>query len=58
MRRHMIRCFVTAVLAAVWLKVPFVWMDLVGFALILSTTFILSVPDLKKAARNDKEAAK
>ena len=47
-----------AVLAAVWLKVPFVWMDLLGFALILSTTFILSVPDLKKAAHHDKEAAK
>ena len=37
-----------AVLSAVWLGVGFVAMDLVGFALILLTTFILAVPDLKK----------
>ena len=42
-----------AVLAAVWLKVPFALLDLVGFVLILATTFILSVPDLKKAARHE-----
>lgn len=46
-----------AVLAAVWLKVPFVWMDLVGFVLILSTTFILSIPDLKKAAHHEQKEA-
>lgn len=46
-----------AVLAAVWLKVPFVWMDLLGFALILSTTFILSIPDLKKAAHHEQKEA-
>ena len=39
-----------AVLSAVWLKVPFTGMDLLGFALILSTTVILAVPDLKNSA--------
>ena len=39
-----------AVLSAVWLKVPFTGMDLLGFALILSTTVILAAPDLKKGA--------
>ena len=33
--------------------VKYILLDLVGFVLILATTFILSVPDLKKAARHE-----
>lgn len=46
-----------AALAAIWLKVPFIAMDLVGFVLILSTTFILSIPDLRKATHHEQEKA-
>lgn len=40
-----------AVLSAVWLQVPFAGMDILGFALILSTTVILSIPNLRHGVK-------
>lgn len=38
----------SAFLSAVWLKVPFAGLDYVGFALVISTIFITSIPSRKK----------
>lgn len=35
-------------LSALWLKTSFIWIDLIGFALILSTIFLLTKPEAKK----------